>query len=122
MAKNRIIETLDTNAIRKTISDWEESKTVAEFFKKKLGRNGNAGRVVDNIIEKSLAEEKPEWTKLLLDSVKSGDEKTPAQTQINFFTNASEQISENLQKIIDVTPQQTTGEHIVIKTGIEGII
>ncbi len=117
MTSNLSKKLIDRTEIQNTLADWQESLSVAEFFKKKLGKNGNADKIADNIIEKSLSEDRPEWTSLLLDSIKSGEIKQVASTQINFFAAANEQINENIQKLIDVTPATSSAV-----TKIEGII
>lgn len=105
-----------TQPIAAAIAAWDESKTVADFFKKKLSQNGNADKIANNIINKSLIEEKPEWTRLLIDSMKTAEDKQPPlPTQINFFQMASEQINESVKQLIDVTPKRN-------KKGIEAII
>jgi hypothetical protein len=107
-----------SKTIAKNIAAWDESKTVAEFFKKKLCQNGNADRIANNIIEKSLIEEKPEWTRLLIDSMKTPEDKQPLpSTPINFFTIASGQIDSAVQTLIDVTPKNNSK-----KKGIEALI
>ncbi len=98
------------------IAAWDESKTVADFFKKKMAQNGNADRIANNIITKSLTEDKPEWTRLLIDSMKTAEDKQPPlPAQINFFQMASNQINESVKQLIDVTPKGK-------KKGIEAII
>ena len=98
--------------IEAAVDSWNEEKTVADYFRKKLGQSGNAEKVFYNIVEKSLAEEKPDWTKVLLDTMKVENQAVP---QVNLFTVANQKISDSLQKIIDVTPKK-------VKKGIEGII
>lgn len=122
MVKQNIIEVMTkksksiANPMSAAIAAWDESKTVADFFKRKMAQNGNADRVVDNIISKSLIEEKPEWTRLLIDSMKTVEDKQPVlSTQINFFQTASEQINESVKRLIDVSPRRN-------KKGIEAII
>lgn len=95
--KEEIKEVISFNA-----NEWLEAKSAGEFLRKKLGANGNADKLANNIIEKSLAEEKPEWTKLLLETMKVETKEAP--TTNNLFL-LNEKISDNLQKIIDVTPK-----------------
>lgn len=100
-----------------SIARWHKEQTVAQFFKEKMGEDGNANKIANNIISKSLAEEKPEWTRLLMDTMKVGDDKKPEGGQsINFFTLASNQINSAVQSLIDVTPKKK------VKTGIQNII
>jgi hypothetical protein len=102
--------------IATNIAAWDEANTVANFFKKKMGQDDNANKVANNIISKSLTEEKPEWTRLLIDSMKAGEDKKPeGPGTINFFQVASEQINNSVQNLINVTPKSK-------KTGIQSII
>lgn len=90
--------------IENAVDDWMQAKSVAEYFKKKLGTNGSADKVFYNIVEKSLAEERPEWTKVLLDTMKVDAKESPQQ--VNVFSITAEKIDESLKKLIDVTPKK----------------
>lgn len=80
--------------IQNAIADYCEELTVSSYFKKKLASNykdtktTNASKLVDNIIEKALVEEKPEWTNTLFNLASKSDEKaetTNVQVNISNF-------------------------------------
>lgn len=94
--------------IDKALSAWDRNKEINEFIRDKLGlisQNGNthADDIIDNAISRAKIEEKPEWTKLLLES--STDNKK-ADTQINFFASIAESSNANVDKLVDVTPKK----------------
>lgn len=102
--------------INQALTAWENNIEINEFVKKKLGaktKNGSthADEIIDNAIERAKYEEKPEWTKLLLDSSSNKDEK--GNTQINFFSAIAESSNENISKLIDVTPKKKTIEDLI---------
>ncbi len=106
----------NSKQIAERIAKWDEETTVAKFFSRKMGENDNANKIAENIISKSLTEEKPEWTRILLDSMKIEDKKGEVGTNLNFFAVASGQINSAIQTLIDVTPKKK------LKTGIQNII
>ena len=96
--------------IDEALTSWDIKKDVTEFIKERLGLEGTKGKnhaeeIIDNAIRRAKLEEKPEWTKLLLDSVKVDKVKDVSQT--NIFMNANAVADETLKKLINVTPIQT---------------
>jgi hypothetical protein len=92
--------------IEAVANEWLEAKSAGEFLRKKLGRDGTAEKLADNMISRAMTEERPEWTKLLFETMKV--EQKDSGTQVNVFTLANEKINESLQRIIDVTPTSKT--------------
>tara|TARA_R110000851_G_C12986696_1_gene556890 strand:+ start:373 stop:714 length:342 start_codon:yes stop_codon:yes gene_type:complete len=96
--------------ITEALQSWSVKKDVTDFIKERLGLQGSNGRnhaeeIIDNAIGKAKLEERPEWTKLLLDSVKVDKIKDVGQT--NIFLNANAIADETLKKLVNVTPTQT---------------
>ena len=62
------------------LNDFDEAKTVANFFKRKLGATYKktnktiATTLFDSAIEKALNEDKPDWTRLAWEMAKGADE------------------------------------------------
>lgn len=97
--------------IKEELKIWDKNIEINEFIKSKLGQSGlngksHADEIIDNAITRAKVEEKPEWTKLLLDSAADRDEK--GNTQINFFGAIAESSNENVGKLVDVTPKKKT--------------
>jgi len=102
--------------IQEALTMWDKNIEVNEFIKNKLGgktKDGvtHADHIIDNAIERAKYEEKPEWTKLLLDSSSNKDDK--GNTQINFFGAIAESSNENINKLVDVTPKKKTIEDLI---------
>lgn len=96
--------------INQALVTWDRNKEINEFIREKLGlpsKDGgktHADEIIDNAIERAKYEEKPEWTKLLLDASAPEDKK--GNTQINFFGAIAESTNENIDKLVDVTPEK----------------
>lgn len=95
--------------IKQSLTTWDKNKEINEFIRDKLGLQSNTGKthaddIIDNAISRAKYEEKPEWTKLLLDASTPEDKK--GNTQINFFGAIAESTNENIDKLIDVTPKK----------------
>lgn len=95
--------------INKALVAWDKNKEINEFIREKLGLKSETGKthaddIIDNAISRAKYEEKPEWTKLLLDASAPEDKK--GNTQINFFGAIAESTNENIDKLVDVTPKK----------------
>lgn len=76
--------------IQTAIADYCEELTVSNYFKKKLATNykntktTNAEKLVDNMIEKALTEEEPNWTNTIFNLASKSDEKAATNNvQVN---------------------------------------
>jgi hypothetical protein len=97
------------NKINKVLVAWDKNKEINEFIREKLGLKSESGKthaddIIDNAISRAKYEEKPEWTKLLLEASAPEDKK--GNTQINFFGAIAESTNENIDKLVDVTPKK----------------
>lgn len=94
--------------ISKALTTWDKNKEINEFIRSKLGLESKSGKthaddIIDNAISRAKYEEKPEWTKLLIDSSTPKEEK--GNTQINFFGAIAESSNSNVDKLVNVTPK-----------------
>lgn len=92
------------NKIESGLAAWSRAKDVAEFMKDKLGEldaNGKtkADNIIDNAIIRAQTEERPEWTKVILDAT-SNKEKAPTQSINNFFGAIAESTNQNVDKLV----------------------
>lgn len=76
-----------SKSISTALAEYEQTKTVNEYFKKKLGteRVGSkiaADAVFDNIVNKALNEKRPEWTPLLMNIVGADQKSNASQTNV----------------------------------------
>lgn len=113
----------DLNSIIATnIARWDKERVVSEYMREKMSEiDPESGltafdQIADNIIKLAKVETKPEWTPLALSMIKKEEKKIEGNT-INFFQIASEQINDNIDKLINITP--TTSKKA---KGIERII
>lgn len=72
------------------ISDYCEEMTVSNYFKKKLAskykdtKQTNAEKLVDNMINKALVEEEPNWTNTIFNLASKSEEKAATNNvQVN---------------------------------------
>lgn len=96
------------NKINQALTLWDKNKDMTEFLRKKLGEQAGNGKthadeLIDNALTRAKVEEKPDWTRLLLDAANSDDKKSG--TQINLFAAIAESTNENIDELIDVTPK-----------------
>ncbi len=93
--------------ITSALAKWERDKSINEFIRERLGLESSSGKshaeeIIDNAIERAKIEEKPEWTKLLIETTKTEQK---AQASTNIFFGAADLTNEALKKVIDVTPE-----------------
>ena len=71
------------------LNDFQEAKTVANFFKRKLGATYKktnqtiATTLFNSAVEKALEEDTPEWTRLAWEMAKGADEMASGAKQAN---------------------------------------
>lgn len=72
-----------------TLNAWHVKQEVSHFVKMKLSEKNkstnktNADEIIESAMQKAKYEDRPEWTKLLLDAA-AGNEKNKTQ-QVNIF-------------------------------------
>lgn len=77
----------EVDRLKNTLKSWEEEKSAAEYFKKKLGvkAKGSNKILADQFLEKifnsAMIEDKPEWSRVMLELVKVQD-KNASQTNV----------------------------------------
>ena len=113
--------------IRNNIVKWEKEKSLGEFAREHFSQADISGtpkitNVLNNIYSLAISAESEDIqlkaAKEIRETLALGEPKEIKQenTQINFYTNASNQINENVQRLIAASPKKE------VKKGIEGII
>jgi len=118
---------VDRKTIASNIAKWEKEKTLGEYAREHFSQTDTNGtpkiaNVLNNIYSLALSAESEQVqlqaAKEIRETLALGEpkEQKVENTQINFYTNASNQINENVQRLIAASPKKE------IKKGIEGII
>ena len=103
--------------LQAALTTWDIKKDVSDFIKERMGLKSegselnHAEEIIDKAIERAKTEEKPDWTNLLLNSIKA--DKIKDLTQTNVFLNANAVSDETLKKLVNVTPIKTKIEELI---------
>lgn len=110
---------MNKESVSTALAKWDREKTMNEFIRERLGLESRGGKthaeeIIDNAIERAKFEERPEWTKLLVEATNPKTNNNP-QTNImlQIATNSNSNIDELLNKSVSKVDKKGDFDDII---------